>query len=174
MEGDDYMKRLLVYGIALSMTVSLLGCTPSENKIAEAEKQIEEVEVDEENLDEVRSLVEDFGGKLQSVSLLAPEDILKESMEENYGQLVSQDLIEKWLEDPENAPGRLVSSPWPDRIEILAIDKLAEGKYGVEGEIVEITSNEDEEGIGRPITLTVENIDGNWLISDVILGEYNE
>lgn len=174
-KGGDYdMRRLLVYGIALTMSISILGCNPSKDKIAGAENHIEEVDVDVENLEEVRNTVKEFGGKLQLVYLLAPENVLEESMKENYGGLVTSELIEKWLKEPENAPGRLVSSPWPDRIEILDIERVSESKYDVEGEIVEITSNEDEKDITRPIILTVEKTDENWIISDVVLGEYNE
>jgi hypothetical protein len=90
---------------------------------------------------------------------------------------VTSELIEKWIRDPMNAPGRLTSSPWPDRIEILAIDKLAEDRYEVKGEVIEVTSTEKtEDGIAakRPITLAVRKIDGRWLIDDVKLGDYEE
>jgi len=125
--------------------------------------------------EEIKRLVESFGSKLQHVSLLAPKDILEEDMNKHYGEYVSKQLIEKWIEDPMNAPGRQVSSPWPERIDIISINKVAEATYEVEGEIVEITSVEKKNGgfaAKRPITLMVEKIDNCWLIVDVELGKY--
>ena len=62
---------------------------------------------------EVRDLVESFGKTLQTVSLLAP-DAAKE-INKRYAEYVSCPLLEKWTSDPSQAPGRTVSSPWPDR-----------------------------------------------------------
>lgn len=64
-------------------------------------------------------VVEDFGSKLQRVPLMAPEDEVAKSIKENYSDLVSP--AEKWINNPQNAPGRVVSSLWPDRIEILKV-----------------------------------------------------
>ncbi|MHB8280613.1 MAG: hypothetical protein ACYDIA_23660 [Candidatus Humimicrobiaceae bacterium] len=98
-------------------------------------------------------------------------------MQENYGNLVSQALIKEWINDPPNAPGRLTSSPWPDRIEILSTEKLSEDTYEVKGEIIEITSVEKMSGgvaAKRPITLALKKIENSWLIDDVTLGAYEE
>lgn len=57
------------------------------------------------------NLVKGFGSKLQTVSLLAPKDIVAESVQENYSPFVSPTLIEEWISDPAKAPGRLTSSP---------------------------------------------------------------
>ena len=121
------------------------------------------------------SLVEEFGHKLQQVSLLASTADLKKSMNENYGGYVTPELLEKFLSDPGNAPGRLTSSPWPDRIEIASAEKTSEGLYKVEGTIVEITSSEQGTGNAaakRPVTLEVKKVEGKWLISSVVMGDY--
>lgn len=123
----------------------------------------------------VKNLVEDFGKFLQKVALLAPEDILKDSIKENYGEFISLELLEKWQKDPENIPGRIVSSPWPDRIEVLSINKISETEYEVKGDIVEITSvGTSIWGIAgkRPIDLSVKKTDAGWLIDDAVLGDY--
>jgi beta-lactamase regulating signal transducer with metallopeptidase domain len=126
------------------------------------------------------SIVEGFGSKLQTVSLLDPKNVVEKSMQENYGNLVSQALIEEWISgisDPLSAPGRLTSSPWPDRIEILSIKKLSEDRYEVKGEIIEITSVEKVSGgvaAKRPVTLALKKIKNRWLIDDVTLGAYEE
>ena len=127
----------------------------------------------------VRSLVEEFGKRLQLVSLLAPKELLDASMKENYSGLVSPELIAQWREDPQKAPGRAVSSPWPDRIEISAIIKSQENSpgdiYNVKGEVIEITSVEKENGgaaAKRPVTLTAAKSGDRWQIVSVTLGEY--
>jgi hypothetical protein len=98
-------------------------------------------------------------------------------MEENYGGLVSPKLISKWESDPANAPGREVSSPWPDRIEISSIDKITNDSYSVKGDIIEVTSVEEKNGgaaAKRPIELSVVRNNKGWIIDDVILGAYSQ
>lgn len=132
----------------------------------------------EEEKAAVTAMAEEFGSRLKNVSLLAPAEDLKESMEDSYGDLVAPDLIEAWLKDPENAPGRLVSSPWPDRIEVQSAEALQDGSYEVEGKIIEITSTEEESGgiaAQRPVTLHLipGEVPGDWLIDEVAMGPYD-
>ena len=152
-------RKALAWILVLLLSISIVGCAETSSK-AEGEPQ---------NQDEaaVNRVVEDFGRKLQLVSLLAPEDVLEKSMQEHYGGFVSPGLLEQWLKDPVNAPGRFTSSPWPDRIEIFSTDKISEGAYEVKGEIIEIANENDEIVAKRPITLVVEKIDGKWLINNV-------
>lgn len=173
------MKKILLLAFVLLLSVSLLGCTSvgsSNQPKNEGQNQEKTQQTDELDKKEITSIVEDFGSKLQTVSLQAPEDTVKSSMQENYGDFVSQALLEKWIGDPLNAPGRMTSSPWPDRIEILNIEKLSEDEYEVKGEIIEVTSTENESDAAakRPITLVVKKINNQWLIDDVTLGDYEE
>jgi len=120
-------------------------------------------------------LAENFGSSLKNVSLLASENIVKESLQENYGEFVAPALLTRWQNDPQNAPGRVASSPWPERIEILNIEKLSALKYEIKGEIIEVTSVELVNGgaaAKRPVTLIVENLDNRWLITDVKIEDY--
>src|SRR5690348_5068827 len=64
----------------------------------------------------VRRLVRLFGSRMQTVSLLAPDSIAASRLQEAYGTLVTPDLLSDWMARPTAAPGRRVSSPWPDRI----------------------------------------------------------
>jgi len=153
---------------------------------------------DEKNQALVQNVVETFGKRLQNVNLAAEDiDVLSVSMEENYGKLLEDPLlIVSWLRNPQNAPGRMVSSPWPDHIEILSTTKITDTKYEVRGNIVEITSDEvsdacvgvagiDTEIEGctldgfaakRPISVTVEKSGKKghpWLITAVTLGQYS-
>ena len=96
-------------------------------------------------------------------------------MQENYSDFVTPALLAKLQSNPENAPGRMVSSPWPDRIEIKSIEKVSEGTYNVKGEIIEITSLEQTNGgvaSKRPIILEVKKLDNKWLIDSVKLEDY--
>jgi hypothetical protein len=168
------MKKVLVLTLVFLLSISLIGCSVAQlNSGEELQKLAPEIPNNDEA--QVTSVIKNFGKKLHLVSLLAPEDVLKKSMQENYGEYVSPALIEQWLKDPINAPGRLTSSPWPDRIEILSIEKISEKTYEVKGEIIEITNVENNEiAAKRPIILEVEKTDGKWLINYANIGEYEE
>jgi exodeoxyribonuclease V alpha subunit len=96
----------------------------------------------EQDQQDVRALVEAFGKTLQKVSLSAPKDVVGTSIEENYSGYVTPELLQKWQADPQSAPGHVVSSPWPDRIDILRMEIVDKNQYTVYGEIIEITSVE--------------------------------
>jgi len=160
------MKKVYLLALILLLSVSLFGCSKEKPQQTEEGDKMA-----------VASLVKDFGSKLQTVSLLAPEDVVSKSIQENYSEFVSPALLKEWLGAPLNAPGRLTSSPWPDRIEILTIERLAEGVYKVQGEIIEITSTERASGgiaAKRPISLEVENTGNRWLIRAITLGQYED
>lgn len=137
-------------------------------------------DIAEKEKNQIQNLVKSFGENLKMVSLMAPEDIVKDSLEENYGELVSPALLEKWQNDPVNAPGRVSSSPWPERIDIESVDKLSDSEYEVNGNIIEMTSVEmtsvemTQGGIAasKPVTLNIKKIEDKWLIDDVTKGEY--
>lgn len=125
----------------------------------------------------IKDIVTRFGSKLQNVSLLADKKNVKKAMEENYKEFATESLLEKWIDDPVSAPGRLTSSPWPDRIEIKEIKKSKDNFYQVKGEIIEITSNEkdkDEAESKRNISLILKKVNGKWFIDDVTLGSFQK
>lgn len=172
------MKKVLLVILVVSISISLFGCENVENKVQPeiVEQTNNEVPtiVDNDKV-EITRLIEEFGSELKNVSLLSPADILENSIKENYGDYVSQSLINEWLKDPSIALGRLTSSPWPDRIEIISIVKISENSYIVEGEVIEITSVEKENnGVAarRPITLVVNKDEGNWLIDSINIEQY--
>ena len=170
------MKKTWFIGIMAGLLLTACGgnpdlsLTPGDSGQSQ-ESGMQDVISDEE---QVRELVEEFGKQLQHVSLLAPKDQLEESLREHYSGLVSDDLIERWLDEPANAPGRLVSSPWPDRIEISSVSKSSETAYEVQGAIIEITSEEANNGgaaVERPVTLRVEQSGDRWLIVEVVFDD---
>ena len=167
------MKKLLLFTLILLLSALMIGCTVVSSSPQQKEEGTQQI--DEADMKAVTNVIEGFGKKLQEVSLLAPKEVLEKSMKESYSDFVTSELIAKWISDPTNAAGRLTSSPWPDRIEILAVEKSSGNEYKVDGEIIEVTSIEKEEGgiaAKRLITLAIKKIDNRWLINDVKLGEY--
>jgi len=118
-------------------------------------------------------LVTAFGKVLQNVSLLDKGDVAQ-SMEKNYKRFVTPALLKSFQASPKKAPGRSVSSPWPDRIDIFGVQQDSDDEYTVSGQIVEITSADLKNAAARrAITLTVaKQADGAFLISGAALGDY--
>jgi hypothetical protein len=117
--------------------------------------------------DEVRDLVESFGKTLKTVSLLSP-DAAKE-IDKRYAEFVSRPLLEMWISDVSKAPGKTVSSPWPDRIEISTLAREGSGRYVMSGSIIEVTSMEEVNGGAAdkiPVRVVVQKDQGRWLITD--------
>lgn len=159
------MKK--IFCLLLLLSISIFGCASKEGVNEVPSEKQGNSEKDEAIEELVLSLVESFGNKLQNVSLLGPKNELEKSMKGNYGSIVTPELIEQWLEEPSNAPGRLTSSPWPDRIDVTDIQRQTDQKYLVKGEIVEVTST----GIAdrRPVQLFVEEVGDRWMITHVNL-----
>jgi hypothetical protein len=116
---------------------------------------------------EVKAIVEGFGKSLQTVSLQSPD--AGEEMEKNYSPYVTPELLRKWNHNLAIAPGRIVSSPWPDRIEIISIAEQTPTQYFVTGNLIEVTSMEVVNGGAANkihVRITVEKVQGNWIISE--------
>jgi hypothetical protein len=90
---------------------------------------------------QVRIVVAGLGDQLQKMPLIAPADLISQGMDLYYGMYVHPDLLAKWKADPLNAPGRLTSSPWPDRIDVTTVTKNKDGTYTVDANIIEIARN---------------------------------
>ena len=144
------------YLLAIFMlSVFFSACTPSNSSQTEESK--------------VRGVVEGFGQRLKLVSVLSPS--AAEDMKAQYSEYVSGILLEQWMSSPETAPGRIVSSPWPDRIEITSIKKMNSNEYAVAGKVVEITSTELNAGGYAdkiPVQIKVRKSDESWLIVNYV------
>lgn len=117
----------------------------------------------------VRGVVEDFGLQLKNVPLTAEEDVVQESIGQYYAPYVTQDLLTAWITTTELAPGRLTSSPWPDRIVISDISEQGAG-YVVSGDIVlmtseEVASEEDDNAGTMPVILQLVPTEDGWRIA---------
>lgn len=162
------MKKFIP--LLLLLSISLFGCMGKESTSeVQSDKEQTPAEINESIEELVVSLIESFGNKLQNVSLLGPKTELEKSMKENYGGIVSPELIEQWLKDPLSAPGRLTSSPWPDRIDITDTQRQSDQKYAAKGEIVEVTGTEVVDR--RPIQLFVEKVGEQWMITGVKINQ---
>jgi hypothetical protein len=116
---------------------------------------------------EIKNVVEGFGKRLQDVSLQSLD--AARQIETGYAQFVAPMKLREWMNQQSLPPGRVVSSPWPDAIEINAINKVTSGKYSVNGNLVMMTSM--EVGTGRaagktPVQLTLERIQDRWMITE--------
>ncbi len=163
MQDRKYILLFLIIAL-LSISGYFLYQTYSiKNQSVEQQNDYEEIVV--------KNLVDGFGRSLKNVSLLAKPKAVAEDIKNNYSPFVSQDLILQWTENLVAAPGRTVSSPWPDRIEITSLEKLAD-QYTVAGSIIYVTAQDLLEGKfsdKRGITLVVEKKDNSWLITSAAL-----
>jgi hypothetical protein len=125
----------------------------------------------------VRAFVEEFGTKLQNVSLLADKTMTADALQAEYGRYIAPSLLVEWQNDPTRAPGRQTSSPWPERIDVKSVTKKG-ANFEVLGEIVEVTNEGggiDEaptEAARRPVTMTVEKAGNSWRIVSLFMGAY--
>jgi hypothetical protein len=120
----------------------------------------------------VAEVAEEFGSRLKNVSLLAPEKDVRQAIEENYKGLITPELLSSWEENPRTAPGRLVSSPWPEKIDVESVKETESGKYEIKGYVIETDSaSQGSETSRRRIGLGMERRGSKWLIYSVMVGE---
>jgi hypothetical protein len=113
----------------------------------------------------VREVVTRLGDRLSDVSLLAPD--AAEQLRAAYESLVTPQLLAAWVAEPTRAPGRAVSSPSPDRIEVGSVSAAGADTCRVEGEVVYLTSADPIGGEGSSETIVVTvSVNGEPRITD--------
>ena len=152
---------LLVLIVGVSGCI-LVGCSES---------------VSEEETTAITQLVEAFGKTLKAVDLAGPEAYVSAQIEHTYAPFLTSTFLSELQRSPESAPGRSVSSPWPERIEIASIKRLDRHTYQVQGNFILMTSVEVVNGGNagtQPVILTVRDSGegGAWLIDDLSFGTY--
>lgn len=116
-----------------------------------------------------RSTATQFVSELKNVSLMADTEALQSAMDEHYGPYATPDLLKQWKASPETAPGRDVSSPWPDRIFIKDVSEQGDG-YIINADVLyvssveESTPEEDAAGVAAVIMLVIPTDEG-WRIA---------
>lgn len=120
------------------------------------------------NTAQARIVVAGLGDNLQKVPLVASKEIVAFAMDQYYAFYVHPDLLAKWKADPLNAPGRLTSSPWPDRIDVKNAVKNADGTFTVDAEIVEIANGASgkQEANRIPVRFVLTLGPDGWQITD--------
>ena len=116
--------------------------------------------------------VKEFGDKLQLVTIGAGSETLAETLQVHYGNLVDPALLEQWSGEPLEILGRRADSLWADRIEIDSTEQLESGVYRVLGKVMGVAPDDESAEVKgtRLIAVTVENKEGVWIITDIILG----
>ena len=115
---------------------------------------------------EVRRVVERFGERLQRVSLLAPDSVVVREMRDAYTPFLTAELLDTWTSNPRRAPGREVSSPWPERIDVRAVQPTDAGGCRVEAEVVYASSEPaaGDSAMRQWVTFVLRDADG-WRIA---------
>jgi hypothetical protein len=163
------MHRRRLYLILATCAALLAACGEPDAAAAGGSSRVVDtatVPLDPERA--VRRLVTLFGSRMQTVSLLAPDSIAASRLQEAYGTLVTPDLLSDWMARPTVAPGRRVSSPWPDRIEVKSVTPSGADEYLVTGSLIfESSAGESVERVARrPVQLHVRRSgSGGWRIS---------
>lgn len=121
---------------------------------------------------QVKNVVEGFGKALQQVSITADPMSAKQAIQTSYQAFLTPTLITTWSNDPSSAIGKVTSSPWPDRIEISQVTKMAEDEYHVLGNVIQVTNSMNSSGTNageEPIDITVLKLNNQWLINQAQL-----
>lgn len=162
---NSTMKKNISLLILLVLMIAGVGMLQLTKKPAQGVKE-QQTSVDESFV--VKNLVTEFGSNMKNVSLLAPADVLQKEMDENYKSYVVPELLENWKANPQEAPGRLTSSPWPERIEIDDVTLVTPLIYQVKGRVIEMTSDSTTtQAASYQVVIEVfkGNEGGTWRIS---------
>jgi hypothetical protein len=153
-------SRVPTIALVIALTASVAACPePASRGGADIAPDCEEPGV--------REVVERLGERMAQVSLQGPDSQVVHEVREAYAGIASEGLLASWTTAPRSAPGRLVSSPWPDRIEIDSVSRSDAGSCRVEGDIVLVSSADAArtgEATRQPVTVWVTH-QGAWLIT---------
>jgi hypothetical protein len=125
------------------------------------------------DINAIYQVVGEFGARLKDVGLIAPDQDVITAMDFNLKQLITDRLYQAFVQDTSRIPGRVGSSPWPEGIEIVSVQRLDNGSYTVVGNQIMMDSDALAHGGNdgeTPITLTFKKVNGTWLIDDVTGG----
>lgn len=90
-----------------------------------------------------RILATDFVTQLKNVPLTAEEEQVQAAINQYYAAYVTPELLQEWLANTEEAPGRTVEGEWPDRIFIKSVTKQG-SSYVINADVLYVTSAEAE------------------------------
>jgi uncharacterized protein with GYD domain len=123
----------------------------------------------------VSLVVEEFGDVMKEIYTTAANHDVMTEVDFNIRQLITDRLYQVFARDTSRIPGRdePFPNPWPVRVDIDSTRLLENGAYEVQGR--QIMMDDDAAAhagdAGQiPITLTLKNVNGIWLIDDVVEG----
>ncbi len=145
---------------AESLEKQYRGC--DYKKICETCKYNQINELQEES--EIKKLLDLFVQRMQLITLASPLERIKEMIKDAYHELVTEELLNQWLNSPQEAPGKITSSPWPDKIEIKKLSKINPNEYQVEGSLIWMTST----GFAKEdkVEIKILKKDSKWLLAE--------
>jgi hypothetical protein len=92
----------------------------------------------------------------------------KDQIAAAYSPYVAAPLIAQWQVNQAFAPGKGLSGPWPDRIQIDSMVQQPDGSYVVKATVLEVTSKEQTQGgvaAQYRVTMTLQKTGDQWLIT---------
>jgi hypothetical protein len=125
------------------------------------------------DINAIYQVVGEFGARLKDVVITTSDQDVITAVDFNLKQLITDRLYQVFVQDKIRIPGRYVSSPWPERIEIASVEMLDSGSYTVNGSQIVMTDDTLAHGGNAgesPIMLTLKKVNGIWLIDDVTGG----
>lgn len=155
------MRRALAVATTLSTTLACAGEPPPPVDTALVNAAVCDTA-------DARAVVERFGERLRDVSLLAPDSTVRDQIRQAYAPYVTRGLLDAWVARPDSAPGRKVSSPWPDRIRIDTVSPAGLHTCRVVGQLIYATSVNETQGgdtLRERVVLRVTG-DSAWRIDD--------
>jgi hypothetical protein len=163
--NTDRLVRFIAVGIVLLLVVSIVGFF-----LYRAPTRLLPNAAD---INAIYKVVGEFGARLKDVVITASDQSVITAVDFNLKQLITDRLYQVFVQDKIRIPGRYVSSPWPERIEIAAVQMLDSGSCTVNGSQIVMTDDTLAHGGNAgetPITLTLKKVNGAWLIDDVTGG----
>lgn len=114
--------------------------------------------------DRIAQIVEAFGQNMKNVRIVVvPKETTEELIDRHYAPYVTKELLASWKRQIETTPGRELSSPWPERIEVQSVALAADGTYEVRGQVIWLAGGET---VGEDaVTLQLKLEDGSWKIN---------
>jgi len=114
--------------------------------------------------DRIAQIVEGFGQNMKNVRIVVvPKETTEELIDRYYAPYVTKELLASWKRQIETTPGRELSSPWPERIEVQSVALAADGTYEVRGQVIWLAGGET---VGEDaVTLQLKLEDGKWKIN---------
>jgi len=159
------LVRFIAVGIVLLLVISVSGYflfRPSAT-----------TQPNETDMNAIYQVVGEFGARLKDVYITAPNQNIITAVDFNLKGFITNRLYQVFVQDKIRIPGRYVSSPWPERIEIASVQMLDSGSCTVNGSQIVMTDDTLAHGGNageEPITLTLKKVNGIWLIDDVTGG----